>query len=137
MERKIILIEDDQIDLLALERLVNRIIEKHQLKKMIVEKFSVSSPAMKSINSSDNVALIVCDTYLPDMDAIDIMNSLAKNRVSTPILLVSGVSKDIMDVSEEFGVETGRNMIGSLSKPISLPQLEEAFHKAGLLTRPS
>jgi len=133
VQRKIILIEDDAVDLKSLQREISKIIQKNQLRDVVVDSFSSSTDAVAYIKNSLEVSLVVCDTFIPDMDAIEILSDLSADHVQAPILLVSGVNEELMKATEYMGNSLGQNVVGSMSKPINQGQFEPIFEKVGLI----
>lgn len=71
---------------------------------------------MLSANSFD---LVILDLNLPGMDGIDVLSTLRKKRIATPVLILSARSGLSNRVA---GLDAGAN--DYLTKPFELPELE-------------
>ena len=69
-------------------------------------------------------SLIVLDLKMPRVDGIELLRYLASEQCKAQILLTSGVDHRILNTTRQLGVARGLNMIGILTKPIVLADLE-------------
>jgi two-component system cell cycle sensor histidine kinase/response regulator CckA len=65
-----------------------------------------------------DVALILLDSSLPDMNAEHVLELMAERGLSTPVLLSSGFGADSLPTTERFA-----NVCGFLPKPYPVAQL--------------
>lgn len=69
-------------------------------------------------------SLIVLDLLLPDMDGIELLRILGERRCKTPILLMSGVDRRILDTAERLAKALNLQVAGTLRKPFRMAQVE-------------
>jgi EAL domain-containing protein (putative c-di-GMP-specific phosphodiesterase class I)/ActR/RegA family two-component response regulator len=64
--------------------------------------------------------LIIMDLQRPEIDGVELLRRLATERISAPIVLMSGVDDKLLRAVGDLGAELGLNMRGILTKPIRL-----------------
>lgn len=69
-------------------------------------------------------SLIILDLQMPDMDGIELIRELATYGTRSPILISSGMDPRVLASVEQLGLTQGLNMVGTLQKPLALPDLE-------------
>ena len=69
-------------------------------------------------------SLIILDLQMPDVDGVELIRQLATYGTRAPILISSGMDPRVLASVEQLGLTQGLNMIGTLQKPLSLPDLE-------------
>jgi EAL domain-containing protein (putative c-di-GMP-specific phosphodiesterase class I) len=74
-----------------------------------------------------DTTLIMLDLVMPGCDGIELLRMLAARKCSTAIVLMSGIGKRIVESAEKLAVSLGLNVIGHLTKPFRLVQLQELF----------
>lgn len=70
------------------------------------------------------------DLSIPGRDGADLLRDLAGGQFAAPILLISGLTDSALDSAELLGAQYGLNVFGSLTKPLSLPALNDALTAA-------
>ena len=63
--------------------------------------------------------LIICDVFMPDMDGIEFVVELSRRRYLGGLILVTGVSKDMLEVAKDIALSSGIHVLGSFTKPLS------------------
>ena len=84
----------------------------------------------QTISSTFNPDIIVLDLQLPGSDGVEILEHLAKTNSDAQILLISGLDKRVLATAYRLGEAHGLRMLGSLSKPMQIPDLEAALKTA-------
>jgi EAL domain-containing protein (putative c-di-GMP-specific phosphodiesterase class I) len=79
---------------------------------------------------SFNPAIIVLDLQMPKADGIELLRFLAASGCQARILLVSGVDPRVLATARQLGVSRGLKMLGALSKPFAIEDLETLLRKA-------
>jgi EAL domain-containing protein (putative c-di-GMP-specific phosphodiesterase class I)/ActR/RegA family two-component response regulator len=64
--------------------------------------------------------LIIMDLQMPEIDGVELLRCLATERITAPIVLMSGVDDKLLRAVGDLGSELGLNMKGILTKPIRL-----------------
>lgn len=119
LSKKILIVEDDSVQQLILERMVT------EMGHTVLAKIAEGSAAIKSALRLKTVDLILMDIRLrDDVDGIEAMNQIRKNS-DVKVIYVTGNSDT---VNIERAKET--NYIDFISKPIDKNRLEAAFNKA-------
>ena len=75
-------------------------------------------------NRPDMVAL---DLGMPGMDGVELLRFLAEHDYKSPVLIVSGFDERVLDSASRLGETMGLSMVGPLSKPVRLEDLERLF----------
>ncbi len=71
-----------------------------------------------------DVGLIVLDLMMPDMDGIEVMRLLSEQNCRAGIVLMSGISKRVLETAEKLAHSLNLVVVGRLSKPFALAELE-------------
>lgn len=69
----------------------------------------------------DTVAL---DLGMPGMDGVELLRFLAEQDYRSPVLIVSGFDRRVLESAFRLGEALGLNMAGPLEKPVRLERLE-------------
>jgi len=113
--KKILVIEDDPA---VAEGLKASLMQHH----FNVMTESTGESGLKKANE-EIFDVIILDLILPDMDGIDICRFLRKERVNTPIIMLSGRKEEIDKV---LGLEIGAD--DYMTKPFSSKELLARIH---------
>ena len=93
-------------------------------------KSASSRDEFQTISSAFNPDVIVLDLQLPGSDGVEILEHLANINSDAQILLISGLDKRVLSTANRLGAAHGLRMLGSLSKPMQIPDLEAALKTA-------
>lgn len=68
---------------------------------------------------------LICDLYMPDMDGIEFLEQLAKQRYAGAVILVSGAPMDMLAIVQDIARADGIQLLGALTKPLRLATLSQ------------
>lgn len=68
--------------------------------------------------------VIVMDIVMPDMDGLELISWLGAQNCRASIVLISGYGEDYLRIGDLLGSHQGSNIVKTLTKPISLADLD-------------
>ena len=71
--------------------------------------------------------MVALDLGMPGMDGVELLRFLAEHDYKSPVLIVSGFDERVLDSASRLGETLGLSMVGPLSKPVRLEELERLF----------
>jgi DNA-binding response OmpR family regulator len=85
---------------------------------------------------SERPDAVALDLGMPGMDGVELLRFLADQDYHSPVLIVSGFDRRVLDSAFRLGEALGLNMAGPLEKPVRLERLEAVLGelKATLVT---
>lgn len=117
MKGKSILILDDEVGIVDF---IADVAEELGSDKIF--KVTESSQFLNVYNSQ--LDFIFLDLFMPDTDGVEILHFLGESKSKSSIVLMSGVDERVLNTSVIIARGYGLNIVGTLSKPIPLRQLE-------------
>ena len=66
----------------------------------------------------------VLDLGMPGMDGVELLRFLAEQQFRSPVLIISGFDRRVLDSAFRLGEALGLTMAGPLEKPVRLEELE-------------
>lgn len=82
-------------------------------------------------------AIIVMDLVMPDMDGVELLQWLSQQNCSAPIILISGFGDRYLKMAEQIGSVSGERIVGTLTKPFKIDDLEALLNDARALLETS
>lgn len=119
MSQPQIFLLDDDPNFLSL---LNDIVEDMGL---VAECFNRGATFIEQARHIEKGALLILDLMMPDMDGIEVMNSLVELPNPPALILMSGRSKEILFTAKKLGLAYKLNIITSITKPISLSEFQK------------
>ena len=74
--------------------------------------------------AKDRPDAAVLDLGMPGMDGVELLRFLAEQEFRSPVLIISGFDRRVLDSAFRLGEALGLTMIGPLEKPVRLEKLE-------------
>lgn len=120
--------------LVAEDNLVNQMVIKGLLNKLRVVP-NVVENGIEAVEACRNSTydLVLMDCEMPELDGWEAtrqIRSFGYRRMSGALISIIGLSAHVMNIEREKAQAAG--MDDYLSKPVSLADLKEAFHRLGL-----
>ncbi len=78
----------------------------------------------QKLYTSRNPLGIILDIVMPDKDGIELINWLAEQGYSSSIIFMSGYDQVYLKAAIQLGAKKGCRVVGSLTKPFTLNELE-------------
>jgi len=123
MTKPLLMVVDDDHEMLSLVEEVGKLVGYK------VE--ALNSAAQFQVAWAENPpSVIVMDIVMPDMDGYELLIWLAERKCCTPIILISGYDGKYLDLAERLGAAYGRSIIGMLTKPFEVEELENLLKEA-------
>lgn len=72
----------------------------------------------------DRPNMVALDLGMPGMDGVELLRFLAEQDFRSPVLIVSGFDRRVLESAFRLGEALGLTMAGPLEKPVRLEQLE-------------
>ena len=77
----------------------------------------------------DRPNMVALDLGMPGMDGIELLRFLADQDFRSPVLIVSGFDRRVLESAFRLGEALGLAMAGPLEKPVRLEQLENLLNE--------
>ncbi|MBA3668898.1 MAG: response regulator [Sphingomonas sp.] len=76
---------------------------------------------------AERPALVALDLGMPGMDGVELLRFLAEQDFRSPVLIVSGFDRRVLDSAFRLGQALGLTMAGPIEKPMRADILEETL----------
>lgn len=86
-------------------------------------------PGPSFIAAIKKADLLFLDLSMPGINGVDILKIMAVENVGAYVVLMSGVRRELLKLSEEKALEWGVNVLGVLTKPVRVHDLDNYLHR--------
>ena len=76
---------------------------------------------------AERPSLVALDLGMPGMDGVELLRFLAEQDFRSPVLIVSGFDRRVLESAFGLGEALGLTMAGPLEKPMRAHELEEVL----------
>lgn len=78
---------------------------------------------------ADRPDMVALDLGMPGMDGVELLRFLAEEGYRSPVLIVSGFDRRVLEAAFRLGEALGLVMAGPLEKPVRLENLESELQR--------
>ena len=71
--------------------------------------------------------VVALDLGMPGMDGVQLLRFLAEQDFRSPVLIISGFDRRVLESAFRLGEALGLHMVGPIEKPVRLAELEALF----------
>ena len=79
--------------------------------------------------SNDKPDMVALDLGMPGMDGVELLRFLADEQYHSPVLIVSGFDRRVLESAFRLGEALGLNMAGPVEKPVRLDAIEQVLNQ--------
>ena len=72
--------------------------------------------------------MVALDLGMPGMDGVELLRFLAEQGYASPVLIISGFDRRVLESAFRLGQALGLSMAGPLEKPVRLEELESLLN---------
>ncbi|MEB0187309.1 EAL domain-containing response regulator [Pseudomonas sp. Bout1] len=109
----VLILEDNAFQLMALHQMLNA------NGVFNVRTAESVDAARQSLESKGAVDIAICDLYLEQGDALELIREMAERRQAQVLILLSNAEPDVLDGVANMARQLGLNVLGCLPKPAS------------------
>jgi len=73
--------------------------------------------------------MVALDLGMPGMDGVELLRFMAEQNYSSPVLIVSGFDRRVLESAFRLGEALGLTMAGPIEKPVRLEDLESVLNQ--------
>ena len=78
---------------------------------------------------NDKPDMVALDLGMPGMDGVELLRFLADEQYHSPVLIVSGFDRRVLESAFRLGEALGLNMAGPVEKPVRLDAIEQVLNQ--------
>jgi len=97
---------------------------------------STSTDNLPAFFATTHPDVVVLDLQMPGQDGISALRYMADTKLSTRVLLVTGMDERTIGAAEQYGLRRGLKVIGTLQKPFEPSELLQRLEHAHAALRP-
>ncbi|AMO58367.1 EAL domain-containing protein [Endozoicomonas montiporae] len=134
---------------LNLAELSVMVVEDHEFQRVVAEQAlkglgiknlrlaNNGSDALKQLENSPVIDIVICDLDMPEMDGIQFIRHLADEGYARAVIVASALAPSLIRTVEDMAQEHGLRVLGALPKPLSRDRVRELLKLYSVRTRPS
>ena len=73
--------------------------------------------------------MVALDLGMPGMDGVELLRFLAEHDYRSPVLIVSGFDRRVLEAAFRLGEALGLKMAGPVEKPVRLDAIEQVLNQ--------
>ena len=120
-KNRVLVIDDDA----RIGRIVQRVANKLRVDTSVID----NPDLFESTYLRYQPNIIFLDLQMPRLDGVELLRKLAENDCKAAIILMSGMDKSVLETAINFGQSLSLQMVGTLSKPMNIVDLERVLIK--------
>ena len=120
-KNRVLIIDDDA----RIGRIVQRVANKLRVDTSVID----NPDLFESTYLRYQPNMIFLDLQMPRLDGVELLRKLAENDCKAAIILMSGMDKSVLETAIKFGQSLSLQMVGTLSKPMNIVDLERVLIK--------
>jgi DNA-binding response OmpR family regulator len=113
---RLLVIDDEP----ALAEFVAAVASECGFDPILVENYEAFHAAVRN----DRPDMVALDLGMPGMDGVELLRFLAAQNYRSPVLIVSGFDRRVLESAFRLGEALGLAMAGPVEKPVRLEDLE-------------
>lgn len=90
---------------------------------------ATADPDFRAQFLAETPDMVALDLGMPGMDGVELLRFLADEQYRSPVLIVSGFDRRILESAFRLGEAMGLNMAGPLGKPVRAHEFEEVLDR--------
>ena len=75
-------------------------------------------------------AVVVMDVVMPDMDGVELVQAIGKEKPTVPVIVMSGYDSNYLGLVKTLGQASGVTIVATLMKPFTADEMEIALDAA-------
>jgi len=123
LSKPTLVIADDEMDIALL-------VQSRAALQGFEARIVADGKELMRVLSDSEPDVIVLDIVMPNMDGIEVLNGLVARDCQAIIILISGYDGRYIRIANDFGLGRGLNILGALTKPFRLKELDALLTKA-------
>lgn len=86
-----------------------------------------SAAAFQEAYGRETPDLLSIDLCMPGGDGVEVLRFLAQQNCKTPILIISGLDRRVVQSALSLGTDLGLTMVAQFNKPVRLKELRDVL----------
>ncbi|MDH5327412.1 MAG: EAL domain-containing protein, partial [Gammaproteobacteria bacterium] len=94
-----------------------------------VHKAASGQDALRLLNNSKKIDMLLCDLQMPGMDGIEFLRHVSNRDYRGGLILISGGDKRVLRAVSVLAQEHKLNILGALAKPVTISSISDVLTK--------